>query len=53
MNDRVETEPSCVMGWQVVVARSASANDIGPDGAYVKTLCRRASTEPVRPIGWC
>jgi len=44
----VESELSCVMGWQDVVARSALANDIGRT-AYVKTLCRRASVEPVRP----
>ena len=44
----VESELSCVMGWQDVVARSALANDIGRT-AYVKTLCRRTSVEPARP----
>jgi hypothetical protein len=39
----VESELSCVMGWQDVVARSTLANDIGRT-AYVKTLCRRVST---------
>jgi hypothetical protein len=43
----VESELSCVMGWQDVVARSALANEVGRT-AYVKTLCRRASTEPAR-----
>ena len=44
----VENELSRVMGWQDVVARSALAGEIGKT-AYVKTLCRRAGTEPVRP----
>ncbi len=43
----VESELSCVMGWQDVVARSALANEVGRT-AYVKTLCRRASAEPAR-----
>lgn len=46
----VESELSCVMGWQDVVARSALASEIGRT-AYIKTLCRRASGEPVRPAG--
>jgi hypothetical protein len=44
----VENELSCVMGWQDVVARSALASEIGRT-AYVKTLWRRASTEPGKP----
>ena len=44
----VESELSCVMGWQDVVARSALASDIGRS-AYVKTLCRRAPAEPANP----
>jgi hypothetical protein len=44
----VESELSCVMGWQDVVARSALASDIGRT-AYVKTLCRRAPAEPANP----
>ena len=45
----VENELSCVMGWQDVIARSALAADIGKT-AYVKTLCRRRSVEPVHPV---
>jgi hypothetical protein len=41
----VESELSCVMGWQDVVARSALANEVGRT-AYVKTLCRRADGGP-------
>ena len=48
LSNRVNSELSCVMGWQDVVARSALANEIGRT-AYVKTLCRRAGAEPVRP----
>jgi len=48
LSNRVDSELSCVMGWQDVVARSALANEIGRT-AYVKTLCRRAGPEPVRP----
>ena len=44
----VENELSCVMGWQDVVARSALAAEIGRT-AYVKTLCRRAGTDPRKP----
>lgn len=44
----VENELSCVMGWQDVVARSALASEIGRT-ADVKTLCRRAGTEPGKP----
>jgi hypothetical protein len=44
----VESELSCVMGWQDVVARSALASEIGRT-AYVKTLCRRAPAEPGKP----
>lgn len=44
----VESELSCVAGWQDVVARSALANEVGRT-AYVKTLCRRASGEPAKP----
>jgi hypothetical protein len=36
----VESELSCAMGWQDVVARSALASEVGRT-AYVKTLCRR------------
>ena len=43
----VESELSCVMGWQDIVARSALAAEIGRT-AYVKTLCRRAAT-PTKP----
>ena len=48
LSNRVDSELSCVMGWQGVVARSALANEIGRT-ANVKTLCRRAGPEPVRP----
>ena len=44
----VESELSCVMGWQDVVAHSALANEVGRT-AYVKTLCRRAGAESARP----
>src|SRR5260370_4360330 len=44
----VESEFSCVMGWQDVVAPSALAAEIGRT-AYVKTLCRRAGTDPRKP----
>ena len=44
----VESELACVMGWQDVVARSALAAEIGRT-AYVKTLCRRAGTDPRKP----
>jgi hypothetical protein len=44
----VESELSCVMGWQDVVARSALAAEIGRT-AYVKTLCRRAGAPPGKP----
>ena len=44
----VENELSCVMGWQDVVARSALAGKIGRT-AYVKTLCRRADSDPSQP----
>src|SRR5260370_19727051 len=44
----VESELSCVMGWQDVVARSALAAEIGRT-AYVKTLCRRAAADPRKP----
>ena len=44
----VENELSCVMGWQDVVARSALAAEIGRT-AYVKTLCRRAGSDPGKP----
>jgi hypothetical protein len=43
----VENELSCVMGWQDVIARSALADEIGRT-AYVKTLCRRANSEPAK-----
>lgn len=45
MSNGVESELSCVMGWQDVVARSALAHEIGRT-AYVKTLCRRAKVDP-------
>ena len=48
LSNRVDSELSCVMGWQDVVARSALANEIGRT-AYVKTLCRRSGVEPLRP----
>jgi hypothetical protein len=48
LSSGVDSELSCVMGWQDVVARSALANEIGRT-AYVKTLCRRAGTERGRP----
>ncbi len=44
----VESELSCVMGWQDVVARSALASEIGRT-AYVKTLCRRTGAGPRKP----
>jgi hypothetical protein len=44
----VESELSCVMGWQDVVARSALAREVGRT-AYVKTLCHRASFEQGHP----
>jgi hypothetical protein len=48
LSNRVESELSCVMGWQDVVALSALRDEIGRT-AYVKTLCRRAAVEPGRP----
>jgi hypothetical protein len=45
----VENELSCAMGWQDVVARSALAAEIGRT-AYVKTLCRRAGSDPNKPV---
>jgi hypothetical protein len=48
LSNGVESELSCVMGWQDVVARSALANEVGRT-AYVKTLCRRRAAEPGRP----
>jgi hypothetical protein len=48
MSNGVESELSCVMGWQDVVARSALAHEIGRT-AYVKTLCRRANVDPGSP----
>ena len=44
----VENELSCAMGWQDVVARSTLAAEIGRT-AYVKTLCRRASSDQSKP----
>lgn len=44
----VENELSCATGWQDVVARSALAAEIGRT-AYVKTLCRRAGSDPGKP----
>lgn len=44
----VESELSCVMGWQDVVAQSAFASEVGRT-AYVKTLCRRALPEAANP----
>jgi hypothetical protein len=44
----VESELSCLMGWQDVVARSAFASEVGRT-AYVKTLCRRTAAAPVNP----
>lgn len=44
----VDNELSCTMGWQDVVARSALAAEIGRT-AYVKTLCRRAGSDPGKP----
>ena len=41
----VENELSCAVGWQDVVVRSALAAEIGRT-AYVKTLCRRAGSDP-------
>ena len=48
LSSGVENELSCVMGWQDVVARSALAAEIGRT-AYVKTLCRRAGSDPGKP----
>jgi hypothetical protein len=48
----VESELSCVMGWQDVVARSALAAEIGRT-AYVKTLCRRAHMRRGSPTRRC
>jgi hypothetical protein len=47
LSNGVESELSCVMGWQDVIARSTLANEVGKT-AYVKTLCRRVgeSTSP-------
>jgi hypothetical protein len=45
LSNAVESELSCVMGWQDVVARSALAREIGKT-AYVKTLCRRPEAPP-------
>jgi hypothetical protein len=47
MSTGVESELSCVMGWQDVVARSALAAEVGRT-AYVKTLCRRADIAPAK-----
>ena len=47
MSNGVESELSCVMGWQDVVARSALANEVGKT-AYVKTLCRRVGESKPR-----
>jgi len=44
----VESELSCLTGWQDVVARSAFASE-GGRTAYVKTLCRRTTAEPANP----
>jgi hypothetical protein len=44
LSNGVESELSCVMGWQDVIARSALASEVGRT-AYVKTLCRRANAE--------
>jgi hypothetical protein len=50
LSNGVESELSCVMGWQDVIARSALAHQVGKT-AYVKSLCRRvgAETGPPRP----
>jgi hypothetical protein len=45
LSNTVDSELSCVMGWQDVVARSALASEIGKT-AYVKTLCRRIGGSP-------
>ncbi len=44
LSNGVESELSCVMGWQDVIARSALAQQVGKT-VYVKTLCRRAGAE--------
>jgi len=48
LSNGVESELSCVMGWQDVVAHSALADQIGKT-AYVKTLCRRSASEAATP----
>jgi hypothetical protein len=48
LSNGVESELSCVTGWQDVVARSALANEVGRT-AYVKTLCRRVGAKPRTP----
>jgi hypothetical protein len=48
LSNGVESELSCVMGWQDVIARSALAHEVGKT-AYVKTLCRRAGAETGKP----
>ena len=37
---RVANELSCTVGWQEVIARSPSGEDVGSE-TYLKTLCRR------------
>lgn len=45
LSNGVDSELSCVTGWQDVIARSALASEIGRT-AYVKTLCRRVGGSP-------
>lgn len=40
LSRHVDSELSCVTGWQDVIARSAQAADVG-EQTYVRTLCRR------------
>jgi hypothetical protein len=48
LSNGVESELSCVMGWQDVIARSALAQQVGKT-VYVKTLCRRSGAETGQP----
>jgi hypothetical protein len=48
LSNGVESELSCVMGWQDVIARSALAHEVGKT-AYVKTLCRRVGAGTGKP----
>ncbi len=45
MSTVVESELGCATGWQDVIARSALRQEIGKT-AYVRTLCRRGTSDP-------